>query len=194
MVSPATLERRSRGTDSGPSRGEVRSSPPGHARRAGGRRPAGGLVMGAGSRRHPPITGNLPSTIPIIQLGRGGGDPKSLNVAVWGATSSSQALRGRVLHEKSRPPGMRGDQVRSALQEGNLGKERVLNPRYASPFRIRDAGEGRYPRSISPIRASYSNARSRRRLSVNGSAPFARRRQRSACSFRYSGVMAANVG
>jgi len=47
------------------------------------------------------ITGNLPSTISIIRLGRGGGDPKSLNVAVWGAASSPQPLRGRVLHEKS---------------------------------------------------------------------------------------------
>jgi hypothetical protein len=75
----------------------------------------------------------------------------------------------------------------------NFGEERVLNPRYASPFRIRDAGEGRYPRSISLIRASYSLARSRRRFSVKESAPFARRRQRSACSFKYSGVMAANV-
>jgi hypothetical protein len=45
-------------------------------------------AMGPGSRRHPPITGSLPSTIPIIQLGRGGGNPKSLNVAVWGAASS----------------------------------------------------------------------------------------------------------
>jgi hypothetical protein len=38
--------------------------------------------MGANSRRHPRITGNLPSTIPIIQTGPGGGDPKPLNVAV----------------------------------------------------------------------------------------------------------------
>jgi hypothetical protein len=75
----------------------------------------------------------------------------------------------------------------------NFGEKRVLNSRYASPFRIRDAGEGRYPRSISPVRVSYSLARSRRRFSVKGSAAFARRRQRSACSFRYSGVMAANV-
>ena len=42
-------------------------------------------------------TGNLPPTIPVIRLGRGGGDPKSLNVAAWGAASSPQPLRGRVL-------------------------------------------------------------------------------------------------
>jgi hypothetical protein len=68
MVSPATSECRSRGTDSGPSRGEARSSPPDHARRAGGRRLAGGLAMGAGSRPHPPITGNLPSTRALVGL------------------------------------------------------------------------------------------------------------------------------
>ena len=78
--------------------------------------------MGAGSRPHPPITGNLPSTMPIIQLGRGGGDPKSLNVAVWGAVSSPEPLRGRVLHEKSRPPGDGGGQVRSALHDA-LGRD-----------------------------------------------------------------------
>jgi hypothetical protein len=106
--------------------------------------------------------------------------------AVAGAIPVSQRHglgRGLIASTTARP--------RSPMS--NLGEESVLNPRYASPFRIRDAGDGRYPRSISPIRASYSLARSTRRFSVKGSAAFARRRQRSACSFRYSGVMAANV-
>jgi hypothetical protein len=94
---------------------------------------------------------------------------------------------------KSRPPGMRAARFVWRLA-GNLGEERVLSPRYGSTFSIRDAGDGRKPRSISIMRASYSPARSKRRLSVNGSAPFARRRQRSACSFKYSRVMRATVG
>jgi hypothetical protein len=77
---------------------------------------------------------------------------------------------------------------------GGRGQEPGLQSTYASTLSIRDAGEGRNPRSISASRASYSPARSRRRFSVNGSAPFARRLQRSACSFRNSGVMAASVG
>jgi hypothetical protein len=86
MVSPATLECRSRGTDSGLSR----------ATRAGGPRQADELAMApvrAGPAR------NLPAALSLNAPDRGGGDPKSLNVAVWGAASSPQPLRGRVLHE-----------------------------------------------------------------------------------------------
>jgi len=37
------------------------------------------------------MTGNHSSTIPIIRLGRGGGDSKPLDVAVWGAAPSPAA-------------------------------------------------------------------------------------------------------
>jgi hypothetical protein len=49
---------------------------------------------------------------------------------------------------------------------------------------IRDAGEG--SGSSFAIRASYSAARSSSLCSVNGSACLARRRQRSACSFKFA--------
>jgi len=58
----------------------------------------------------------------------------------------------------------------------DAGKEHQST--HASTFSIRDAVESRNPRSISVIRASYSPARSNRRFSVKGSAPFARRRVR----------------
>jgi hypothetical protein len=74
--------------------------------------------MGAGSRRHP-ITGNLPSTIPIIQW-RGAIPGLSTSRSEHGLVASTTA--GRVPHEKSRPPGDGGGQVRSALHDA-LGRD-----------------------------------------------------------------------
>jgi hypothetical protein len=105
---------------------------------------------------HPPcllFSWAVAGAIPSLSTSRSGARPRCLNHCEAAFSAKEPAHRR-----------MRGGQVRSALQEGNLGEERVLNPRYPSPFRIRDAGEGRYPRSISPIRASYSIARSRRRF------------------------------
>jgi hypothetical protein len=131
MVSPATLECRSRGTDSGPSRGEARSSPPGHARRAGGRRLARWAPVRAGilpspGTCHPPcllFSWAVAGAIPSLSTSRSGARPRCLNHCEAAFSAKEPAHRR-----------MRGGQVRSALQEGNLGEERVLNPRYPRPL------------------------------------------------------------
>ena len=81
--------------------------------------------MGAGCAGILPSR-ELPSTIPIIRLGRGGGDPKSLNVAAWGAASSPQPLRGRVLRGKADDRDKGRPNSFGAPQEGNLSEDRLL--------------------------------------------------------------------
>jgi hypothetical protein len=68
-----------------------------------------------GGRRFAPAILPPPGDLPIVQLGRGGGDPKSLNVAVWGAASLPQPPRGRVLQRKSLA-------LFRNVQEDNLGE------------------------------------------------------------------------
>ena len=125
MVSSATLECRSRGTDSGPSRDETRWRPKAGWRTSDGRR----------LRRHPPVTGT-----PIHHSDYSAGPRRGRS-----QVSQRRGLgRGLVASTTARPrsPRMRGGQVRSALK-GDLSEERVLAIETKWPRRRHEIADGR---------------------------------------------------